>query len=251
MSYYFLGILLPKIEIGKPPEMSFQEFNTFMKDNLRAGDYQKLLRLRHLYDIANLRFYWKEAPLGPYGTFNLLELEDALATRTMLPGYVFAFLDQYLTNEMRLLHYSQLLGTFFQEEIKKSSGIIQGYYKFEREVRLTLLAFRAKSLQRDLEVELQYEDKGDEIIVHIMEQKDAYGYQPLPQYADLKNIIQDFNQDPIILHKALLEYRFNRIEEMFDDKFFSIDRFAGYMLQLIMAERFYQMNHPLNVEMAS
>lgn len=247
-NYYYPNIVLPELHIGERPDINLREFDQLMRDNLIAQDYAKINMLRNFYDIPNLRSYWKEEPLDYLGSLDFSDLEEALATRTMLPDYIFAFLDKYETKEERLEHYPELLATFFHVEIKRASGALKADLILERDLRLILVAFRAKQLGRDLLKELQYEDPEDEIVAQILAQKDAPQYEPPEKYADVKNLLIQYGDDPIALHRALYEYRFNKIEEILELNFFSIDRLLGYMIQLILVERWLHLDKQKGLE---
>jgi len=241
-NYYFLATLLPRLQIGEPPEISFDEFDQLLSDNLSASDYAKTSTIRNFYDIYNLRSYWKGEPLDHAGNFNSSELEEAMVTRTMLPPYVFQFLDKYESKEERLRHFPELLSTFYKIEVSRSTGFLKAYLMLERELRLVLVAFRTKKLDRDLLKELQYEDPEEEIIAQIIAQKDASQYEPPPKFEEIKFIFEKYSNDPIEIQKALAEFRFYKIEEMLGLDMFSIDRILGYMAQLLIVERWQHLN---------
>ena len=236
-NYYFLGTLLPDLVIGEKPEISFLEFNQLLKDNLTKKDYAKTIALRCVYDLANLRAYWKGEPLNPTGNFNESELEEAFLTHTRLPKYIFDFIDTYSTNEEKLLHFSELRARFFQESIQESSGFLKYYLQLERDLRLLMVAFRSKKMNRDLFVELQYEDPSEEFIAQILAQKDSTLYEPPEKYEEIKILFNQYADDPIKLDKAIIEFYFNKIAIKIDIELFSIDRILGYMIELIMLER--------------
>lgn len=240
--YYFLATLLPELKIGTPPEIGFDEFMTLLKENLTKSDMKQVITLRRVFDIMSVREYWKGDPVDPYGNYNENDLEEAFITRHGLPWYVYEFTDRYESKEDRLSHFPDLMITFFREEIKKSSGFLKKNLILERDIRLVLAAFRAKKLGRDIYTELQYENPEDPLVAQILAQKDAPAYEPPEKYEDLKTIFELYGDEPLALHKALLEYRFKKIEEMFGSNIFSLDRILGYMIELILAERWESMD---------
>lgn len=247
-NYYFLGTQLPDLRIGEAPEIGFSELDQLFKENLSDRDYAKARTIRTLYDIINLRAYWKGEPLDPYGNLSANDLEEALVTRSVLPAYVFEFIDKYETNEERLRHYPELQAVFFREEIKNASGFFRYYLTLERELRLILVAFRAKKLGKDIYKELQYEDPEEDFIAQILAQKDAPSYEPPEKYQDIKVLFEQYYDKPIELHKALIEYRFNKIEEKLGYEPFSLDRILAYMIELIMVEGWQRMDQQKGLE---
>ncbi|MBA3817135.1 MAG: DUF2764 family protein [Parachlamydiaceae bacterium] len=242
MNYYFLGTLLPELHIGEPPEIGFREYEQLLKENLSDSDFDKTRTIRNLFDILNLRFYWKEEPLNELGNHTESELEEAFATQSMLPSYVFNFMEKYESKSERLQHFPALLSTFFTKEIEDSSGFFKAYLTLERELRLILVAFRAKKLNRDLLIDLQYEDPEEQIIAQMLAQKDAAVYEPPEKYEQLKIIFEKYQNQPLELQKALVEFRFNKIEEMLGLDLFSADRALAYLVELILVEQWQQMD---------
>lgn len=242
MNYYFFGTLLPEIKIGEVPEIGHREFMALAYDNLSARDYAKTKIVRHFIDIPNLLAYWKSEPLDPMGSLDASGLEEALVTRSGLPGYVFRFLDKYESKEERLRHFPELLATFFHDEIAKTSGALREYLILERDLKLVLTAFRAKQLGRNIYEELRYENPQEEMVAQILAQKDAPQYEPPEKYAEIKDLLWQHADNPLELHKALLEYRFKKLEENLALDYFSIERILSYEIELIMAERWLMLN---------
>lgn len=241
-NYYFLALALPALQIGVDPDITFREFEELIKLNLSARDYAKTEVIRRFYDIQNIRAYWKKEPFDPRGALNSGQLEEALLSRTSLPEYVFAFLDTHDLLKERLDHFSALIAAFFNQEIRHSSGFLKRYLSFEREWRLVLTGFRAKRLGRDLLLEMQYEDPYDDFSAQILAQKDAKSYIPPDEFEDLALLFEEHQDNPLALHKAICEYRFQKIEEMLGVDMFSIDRILGYMAQLILAEKWIELD---------
>lgn len=247
-NYYFLGTLLPDLRIGDPPEIALREYETLLEENLTAQDLAKTHVIRNYYDILNLRLYWKGDPLSPLGNFDSSALEEAFATRSMLPRYVFDFIDKYASEEERLRHFPALLSAYFKAEIKSATGLFKRYLILERELSLVTTAYRAKKLGRDILTELQYEDPDEEFIAQMLAQKDASAYTPPEKYEDLKAIFEHEGDSPLKLHQALIDYRFRKIDEWLDIELFSIDRIIGYMLQLIMVTLWQEMDRQKGIE---
>lgn len=243
MKYYFLGTRLPPIQIGEPLDITFEELDTLMRDNLTRDDYHKTIVIRRYYDILNMRSFWLHEELDPYGNFDVNELEDALLTQIGLPSYVNTFLEENEKIEDRLFHFPELLKEYFRVESEKTDDpFLKDYLEFEREWRLVLVGFRAKKLGRDLLQELQFEDPEDSIVQQILAQKDSKTYEPPDQYTNLKTIFEEHQSSPLNLHLALNQYRFDRIQKYVGFDLFSIERILGYMVRLIIAEKWQQLD---------
>lgn len=241
-NYYFVATALPPLQLGVPPEISFQEFEYLLEDNLTADDYAKTQVIRCYYDIQNIRAFWKKEELDPRGNLNELTLEEALLTREGLPDYVYDFLDAYDSLEDRLHYFPRLVANFFQQESEHAEGFLQEYLNFEREWRLVLTGFRAKQLGRDLAAELQFEDPQDDFVAQILAQKDAKVFLPPDGYEDLQPLFEEHGTSPLELYQAMCEYRFYKIESFLGTDLFSIDVILGYMAQLITVEKWMELD---------
>jgi hypothetical protein len=246
--YIFVATSLPALKIGEPPEISFEEFATLLKENLLPGDYKKASKLRLYYDILNMRAFWRKEPLDYHANWDFNTLEERLLNREGLPSYVLAFLDKYDNNKKRLDHFSELIFDFFKNEIRSNNGFLRKYFSFERNLRLVLVGFRTKQLNRNLAVELQYENPEEAIIGQLLLQKDAKIYEPPIGFEDLKPIFEEFYNAPMQLYQALLEYRFQKINQMVGVQTFNMDFILGYMAQLIMLEKWMELDKKKGLE---
>lgn len=222
--------------------MSFSKLWAMLVENLTVSDLKQAKEFRFLEDIYNLRAYWLGQELDPRGNLSRQELEEFLLQDDRLPPYLREFLQKYESKEDRLKYFSSLVAGYFRYEIAKSKGLLKKYLKMEREIRLMFVAFRAKQLNRDLFRELQFEDPYDDFVAQILAQKDAKEFQPPQDYTDLKTIFDRFNAEPLKLHQALLEYKYYKIEEILGYDKFSFDRILGYMIQLMMAEKWFELD---------
>ncbi len=241
-NYYFLAAALPQLQLGYPPDISFQTFVLLLKINVSDSDFAKFRVLRRYYDIQNIRAFWMKEELDPRGNFNENELEEAILTGMGFPAYVYEFLEKYEQLKERLHYFSSLIEAYFHNESLAASGFLYDYLKFEREWRLVLTGFRAKLLARDLALELQFEDPYDDLTQQIMAQKDAKSYEPPSRYSDLKAIFENHRDAPLDLHLSLCEYRFQKIEELQGIDLFSMDRILAYAAQLIIVEKWLELD---------
>jgi hypothetical protein len=235
-NYYFIVPSLPSLALHERPEMTFEELMARLEINLSKQDLEKTVTLRRFVDIYNIRALLLEESVDPKGNLNEKELDEALLVRTILPDYVFDFLDQFEKVPDKIRNFPGLLARFFNEEIPKQKGFLRHYFILEREWRLVLLALRAKQLNRDVARELQFEDSTDPIVAHILAQKDSEIYEPPLEYAELKELIASCYADPWAEHRAFAEYRFRKIAELAENRLFTIDQILCYMAQLMIIE---------------
>lgn len=247
-NYYFVATALPPLQLGVPPDISFPDFITLLHDNLTPEDFEKTKVIRRYYDIQNIRAFWLEKSLDPRGNLNKVDLEEALLSGEGLPGYVYEFINAYDTLEKKLEYFPALLAAYYSNEISKASGFLKKFLEFEREWRLIFTAFRSKLLSRDLNTELQFENPENDFVAQILAQKDAKAFITPEGYNELQPLFEEHASDPLRLYKAISEYRFYKIEEMLNVDLFSIDRILGYMVQLIIVEKWLELDKKKGME---
>jgi len=235
-SYYYLAASLPPLEFPHLPSESFVSLEESLRTNLTQGDQKQVMALRLFADILNIRPLFLAEEIDAKGNLSEKELEEALLHQLFFPSYVFSFLEKYTTLEDKLAHFPELLTQFFVEESEQHEGFLRKFFTFEREWRLVLLALRAKRLQRDVVQELQFEDPLDPFVLQILMQKDAADYEPPKEYQDVKELFLLHLGDPVLQNQALARYRFFKVQEMWEDGAFSLDRILGYLSQVMILE---------------
>lgn len=243
MAYYFASSVLPPISIGLKPEMSFKEVQEMLKLNLSQKDLQKVALLVRQIDLYNLHALWLGIPIEEWddkGNYSAKELEEALLVSELLPEYLADFLGKYDSTEERLRYFPLLFTMLYRDE--KYEGFLKVYFQMEREIWLILTALRCKAIGRDLVRELQFEDPQDPFVAQILAQKETPEFSPPREYEDLKTVFVDNISDPYKLNRAILQYRFMKIEELEEGKMFSIDQILGYLARLILVEDWQELD---------
>lgn len=247
--YYFIGTMLPVLSFDVPPDISFETLDTLMRNNLSQHDYAKTKVMRSFFDLLNLRALWLEEEIDSRGELNKMELEEALVNNIGLPDYVYEFFARYHTVGERLHHFPYLLSKFFQTAAQEKDPFLRNYFNFERELRLVMTGFRAKKLGRDLSDELQYEDPEEDLIAHLLAQKDAKVFEPPEKYQELKILFEKYGDDPFLLQRSFDEYRFNYIDQLVDmSDVFSIERILAYMAQLFIVQMWFDFDKKKGME---
>ncbi|MBS0627837.1 MAG: DUF2764 family protein, partial [Verrucomicrobia bacterium] len=242
-NYYYLAASLPPLEFPVlPDEIRSISLRSFLEMDLSKADREKVRSLYLFVDLSNIKPLFEEEELDPRGNLDEKALDEALLHQEFFPLYVFDFLQKYETREDRLKNFPSLLAKFFREEIKSQKGFIQKYFLFERELRLVLLAFRAKRLHRDVVKELQFEDLSDSLVLQIIAQKDAEQYEPPIEYKEVKELLAQCGQDPLEQNKVIAGYRFRKVREMAEENAFSIDFILSYLAQLMIIEHWNELD---------
>ena len=252
--YFFLASLLPQLEIGHVPGLGYTELHSLLDVNLTWTDKKVVKQFLRQIDFENIRAYWADEAIDPRGSVNRDEIEQSLLDYAWpsdepFPYFFIDFLQKYHSNEERLAHFQILLSAFYDEMVEQSEGFLKNYFEFQKQWRLVIMGFRAKQLGRDLAVELQYEEVSEPFVAQILAQKDAKEYEPPFEYKDLKPVFEAHKENPIELHKALYEYQFNHMIELWGGQLFTIDRILNYMARLIIVERWNELDMQKGIEL--
>lgn len=209
--------------------------------NLKSEDHEQWLQLLRRIDLYNLRAFWLGQPLDERGTLNAKNLEEALLVGDQFPLYFSDYLSRYEKISERLAHFPELTSLFYSEE--RAKGFVSDYFRFERELMLILAALRAKETERDIVKELQFEDFADPLVAYILAQKDASEFTPPKEWEAVKVLFAANSRNPKKLHRSILEYRFDRIEEMCQEYApFSIDQVLGYAAMFLVVEEWFSLD---------
>ncbi|MDF2549630.1 MAG: hypothetical protein K0S07_697 [Chlamydiales bacterium] len=246
--YYYLSTALPPLELETENLLSWHYFKELLQTWLSAADWEKLEVICQRYDIENLKRLWQRQPIDPLGNLEGAELESAQVLLMGLPEYILDFLRMYPSTEERLKFFPQLIARYFQESIASNSGFLKEYLVFEWQKRLVLNALRAKRLGRNLRAELQYEDPQDPFVAELLAQSDTPSFEPPYGFSDLKVLFDTFKEDPIALHRALLEYQFKSWRDLSTDDLFSIDRILSYVVKFTQVKRWQELDRALGLK---
>jgi len=240
--HHFLNASLPPIRIGEPVELNHHDFARLLEVNLNQLDLNRVAVIRRFYDVQNARFLWMGQPLDPYGSLNRDELEDALVTGIGIPDYLYDFVEKYDEQAERIEHFPKVISDYFKAEVPRARGFLYHFLVFEHDWRLVFTALRAKRLNRDILKELQYEDPNDDLVAQIIAQKDSVTYEPPSRYEKVKSLFENYADNPSELYKALAEFRFQEIDHLLGVDMVSMERILGYLVQLIIAEKWLSLD---------
>ena len=230
------------LKIGADPEIAFHELDFNLRLNLKKDDWHRVEVLRRYIDLENIRALLRREPLDLRGNFDQNELEDHVLFREGLPGYILDYLENYSDTKQRLEHFTELLHTFYETEKETQTGFLQNYITFEWQWRIVLVALRAKDLNRPFTKEFRGYDLEDPFVSFFVSQQDAKSIDVPEQYLTLRSIYEKYKSRPYELNKALLEWRFDMIENKMTDNPFTMDRVLGFLAQLLLVEKWQELD---------
>ena len=241
MLYYFVLLALPPLSFRHKPEIAFNDLKDTLSLNLTPHDQERLESLLRTIDLYNIRAFWLGQPLDDRGNLGAKNLEEALLVRDRLPTYLVDYLERYESTHERLRNFPALIASQYREKGEQEKGFLGRYFQFERELLLILAALRSKQTRRDIVRELQFEDPMDPTVAYILAQKDAPDFTPPQEFEQLKILFVENTRDPEKLNRAILEYRFEKIEEMEQENTpFSMDQVLAYVAKFLIIESWFQ-----------
>jgi hypothetical protein len=235
--YYFFDTLLPPLTTAREPEMGWSEFLDLARENLSVRDWSQLTALRQWYDLQNLRALWSGQPLQPFGNLDQEGLETALATGALCPPLVDDFMAEYRETSDRLQHLPELLTAYLEQLRMKGRGFLRWLGEFERQLRLVLVALRARSQGVDLHEAFRFEDPRDPFVAYLVAQRGSEQISAPLGFEEVQRLWELYSREPLELAEGLLKFKINAIEETFRDRRFTIDHVLGYAQRLILLEQ--------------
>jgi len=240
--YFFLGSMLPPLELGDTPGLSFQEIWELLRMNMTSGDLRKVKLIRRYVDLKNVWQLLKKQPLDVRGNLTERELDEALLSREGLPEYLFEYCDEYETLEGQLRYFSKVYTSFFKEMDENERGFLKFYFNFERRCRLVLAGRRARLLGVDLIEELRHEDFSDPFVAQVISQRDAKSFEAPPGYEKLEEMLAQEKDDPKGQYEVVASFRFEKISQYVQEVFFSVNYILGYFVQFMIVEDWNAIN---------
>jgi len=234
--YFFLSSMLPPLNLGDKPGLSFQEIWELFRMNMTSGDLRKAHLIRRYVDLKNVWHLLKKQPIDVRGNFTQEELDEALLSREGLPEYLFEYCDSYENVEEQLRHFPKVYTSFFKEVDENERGFLKFYFNFERECRLVLAGRRSRLLGADLIEELQHEDFSDPFVAQIISQRDVNSFEAPSGYEELDERLTEEMDHPKKQYEVMASFRFEKIAQHVQDVVFSINYVLGYFVQFMIVE---------------
>lgn len=228
---YFLAASLPPIRLGEEPELSMADLDQLLADNCSKSQLDTIALLRRLLDLDNVRHVIRGEPVSLWGTLTQKEIEEALLNKVGLPDYVFEILDRHEGTQAQVEAFDEIFFAFFRAEAHEETGFLKEFYTFERVLHQCLTAYRAEKLGRSLQEALKYADQTSLIIKALPE----FPYE----FKDLSELLDTLPDEPIEQYMALMRYRFEKFDTLYNGNPFSLSGVMVYMLKLMIAEEWY------------
>jgi hypothetical protein len=243
-NYYYLVAGLPDIllEQAKPPFSSI-EFREELRYHLHPEDFSLVGFLLLQADNDNLlralrkdHEHWDQR-----GSFSADDMESAIRDEEGLPSYMLRFIQAYLQDLPVLPGMSwenQLSHLYYEYALDNTTGFLNDWFAFDRDLRNVLAALSARKHHLGLEGNiLGLHDNAESIRKHNTRDFGLSG-----ELSFLEKLLQIEEEDNLLDKEfALDKLRWQFIDEQNTFHYFTVDVLLGYMLKLYMLERW----HPL------
>jgi len=230
--YFFLSAMLPPLQVKAASPIHFEELLSLLMENLSRSDLKQVTLLRSEIDVKNFPKLFAKKELDCRGNCNEKELDEAFVNQEGFPPFLFEALEAKDAGQA----FPVTLLLFFREMERISDGFLKEYFRFEREWRLLIAAFRAKRSELPLEESLIRGSSDDPLLSYILAQKDSTTFDFPFEYRELGQQVKEAQKDPSKEYQAIGNYRFEWIEERIKDAPFSLDYLLGYLVQLMIIE---------------
>lgn len=240
MSRFFIYGILPPLEFGSRPDVSSRALTELFELNLSRSALKQVHTLKLWIDISNIYELFGGSSFDGRGNYSKSTIKALIANEEELPAYVFDFFQSHETESDRKRYFPELIAQYFREEKEKSRGYLREFLKFEHDVRILLVGFRAKKEGRNLAEELQFEDMSDPIVASVLLQKDRAGKFQFPtEYEDLEEVLEESLLNPSKQYEGIASFRFRFYIKYFTDHPFSLEGILAYMWALWILEDFF------------
>jgi len=229
---YFLLIFLPTLSFDRQPELSQEEVNFFLQQNLSFHEWNVVRDLYRLYDIENIRAYFLGVPMTAPGLFSHDELIEKLTEGESIPEAE-AFFRKYPTTEEKKRHIHELR-KYFLRYFQPSHPFLRKYFHFELHLRHILAWLRARITHK------MYQVSQEEL--HF----DITNLKTWPEwFVPLANLWQQGKHHPREIEETLARWKFSTIGNFCEESPpFSLDFILAYLIQLRILETRQELENP-------
>ena len=242
--YYCLVAGLPELtrDAGKLP-MAVEGFRELAGEALSAADREVMNVFFLPRDNAQvLRLLRGEAPdAGARTVFPLAVLEEAVAEPTgVLPGYLEGFIADFKEGRWRhgVSPENELAWGYYDWVGRCRNGFARGYARFSLEVKNVVTALMCRRHGRDAAREVV----GDDALARALRTSTARDFGLGGDYPVVERVAALVENPNLVERERGLDgLAWDFVEEALTFEYFSLDRVLGFLVELMMLERWSRM----------
>lgn len=244
-NYYYLVSGLPEIvlEQSKAP-FSVVEFVTTLRESLHPEDYQEVQLILLPYDEATLLSLARktEAPVHPLASFTRPEMEERLKEPGLLPAYFYRFFEAFRQEEPiwpGMSWENQLTRLRYDHLQAQTDGFLRAWFAFEQDLKNVLAAWNLRHYGLPPAGQLI----GDNEVTGNLEKSHARDFGLSAERPFVDRLLNTFERDNLLERERTIDrIKWNFIDESNTFHYFTNEVVLGYLLKLIMLERWLQLD---------
>lgn len=242
--YYYFVTGLPELSIGMERlPFSMAEYIEMIRDEITGDELEIINNLLYHFDNQNLvNLLEGKDEFNPLGNIPKALLEEESKIPMILPSYMQEFLEAHrleqrenpdlsLENELTLFYHNWLLNN--------DNLFIQKYARFEHDLKNVLVALNCRKHNVDLGKNvLPINEEAD-----VLKQSSASDFGLGYTFDWISEVIAVYNESDILqLEKKLDAIRLAVVDSILDFEYFTINKIAGYMIKLMIIDRWMQID---------
>ncbi|MFH2137173.1 MAG: DUF2764 family protein [Candidatus Omnitrophota bacterium] len=251
-NYYYLIASLPELHLDDNKEpYRVKDFVAELSEQLYPEHFNYVRSIISIYDNANIvdAVLGRDTPWGQQtGNRSFKEIRDLLAE----DGFGF---DEYIISSLKQIGHSNkeeknllranlediIFSNYYRKMTAHENLFIQTYFKFDFQLRNILVALNKRKFNLENADFIDIEE--DSYIVNKLRSNGANDFGLSGDIEYLQKLIESVNNNESIhIEKYIDQLRWNKIEEINTFKYFEIDVLLGFLLKLMLVERWIHLD---------
>lgn len=240
--YYFISSLKDISTDTEPVPYSLSEFIGDMQSEVRVEEYPVIKSYLYRYDNRNLMLLLNkddESVFSDLGTFTKEELEEEIKSPYKVPRYMAEFLD---ANNKGIRIYPELsleneLTTLYYLEMQQNENpFVSQFFRFDGFLRNLTTALNCRKSGLESEIHLLPIDTS----YHALSKSTANDFGMSGMFPWVNSIVEPFNNEMMLNFEQKIEQvRFNAVEQLSGNDFFSVNSILSYLIRLDIVQRLH------------
>lgn len=239
-NYYYLVAGLPDLalEQNKLPFTPLA-FVDELRSSLHPDDFNRVQWLLYPVDHGNLLNLLQktDSPWQPGGNFSREQMDAALQEPEGLPAHLATFYQAYRSETPvwpRMSWENQLTRLYYEAAIEENDGFLRNWFLFDQHLRNILTAWNVRTHQLSEEGQLV----GRNEVTEAIRQSHARDFGLSGEWPFIDKLLHALEQEDLLeREKDTARIRWNYIDELNTFHYFDIDVLLGYLLKLMLLDR--------------
>jgi len=252
-NYYYLITSLPELRLDDYKEpYRVNEFIEELYSNLDSDHgqcVQDILIMNDNPNIADIVCGSSNTSLDARGNWTYEEIKSLIESPETLDAkshsYILGFMNSLngLKKENKTINRYQAEGLlwsgFYGKMMQHKNPFIRDYFTFDFRLRNILLAISKRKFKID---KISLLEIGDDAVVERLKTSTANDFGLSPSVDYMQPLLDVFEKDDIVYREKFIDQlRWNMIDQINTFSYFKVDILFGYLIKLMMVERWIAM----------